>query len=184
MPGLMIGNDAESLASNRSTVATLFFFVPALPEVDKRVVFVKGWLSRMYPRSGFRPGGNMRTYPCSGVLGSVFDSEGFFADFYCWARFFSRILSPDFFSSSFGEKVPRKILQENPLQKPPKFTQQKSPTHFCRGAGPRFSFWRNIRQNPPFRKPTLLSTPDSPWVQEQSREGYQHSCSDESRSAI
>ena len=42
-----------------------------------------------------------------------------------------RILSPHF----CGEKVPRKIiLQENPQQKPPKLMQQKSPTHFCRGA--------------------------------------------------
>ena len=32
--------------------------------------------------------------------------------------------------------MPRKILQENPRQNPPNFTQQKSPTHFCRGAGP------------------------------------------------
>ena len=31
----------------------------------------------------------------------------------------------------------RKILQENPRQNPPKFILQKSPTHFCRGAGPR-----------------------------------------------
>ena len=34
-------------------------------------------------------------------------------------------------------KVPRKVLQENPRQNPPKFLQQKSPTHFCRGAGPK-----------------------------------------------
>ena len=33
--------------------------------------------------------------------------------------------------------MPRKILQENPRQNPPNFIQQKSPTHFCRGAGPR-----------------------------------------------
>ena len=51
-------------------------------------------------------------------------------------RIFSRILSPDFFPSFSWEKVPRKILQENPRQNPPKFIQQKSPTHFCRGAGP------------------------------------------------
>ena len=44
----------------------------------------------------------------------------------------------DFFSSFLWEKVPRKILQENPRQNPPKLTQQKSPTHFCRGAGPTF----------------------------------------------
>ena len=50
-------------------------------------------------------------------------------------RISSRILS-GFFSSSLWEKVPRKILQENPRQNPPKFIQQKSPTHFCRRAGP------------------------------------------------
>ena len=48
--------------------------------------------------------------------------------------FSRRIFSPHF----CGEKVPRKILQENPRQNPPKFIQQKSPTHFCRGAGPTF----------------------------------------------
>ena len=52
-------------------------------------------------------------------------------------RIFSRIFSPDFFSSFLWEKVPRKILQENPRQNPPKFIQQKSPTHFCRGSGPK-----------------------------------------------
>ena len=47
--------------------------------------------------------------------------------------FCRRIFSPH----SLWEKVPRKILQENPRQNPPKLTQQKSLTHFCRGAGPR-----------------------------------------------
>ena len=41
-------------------------------------------------------------------------------------RSFSRIFSPDFFSSFLWEKVPRKILQENPRENPPKFIQQKS----------------------------------------------------------
>ena len=50
-----------------------------------------------------------------------------------------RILSPDFFSSFLWEKVPRKILQENPRQNLPKFILQKSPTHFCNGAGPTIS---------------------------------------------
>ena len=61
-------------------------------------------------------------------LGSVFGSTDF-----------SRIFifgPPDFFSSFLWEKVPRKILQENPRQNPPKFIQQKSPTtSFCRGSG-------------------------------------------------
>ena len=54
-------------------------------------------------------------------------------------RIFPRILSPDFLSFLWG-KVLRRILQENPRQKPPKsIIQQKSPTHFCRGAVPRLS---------------------------------------------
>ena len=45
-------------------------------------------------------------------------------------RIFSRIFSPDFFSSFLWEKVPRKILQENPRKNPPKFIQQKSSDTF------------------------------------------------------
>ena len=46
---------------------------------------------------------------------------------------------PDFFADFVagfilllfvGKKAPRKLLQENPGQNPPKFIQQKSPTHF------------------------------------------------------
>ena len=44
-------------------------------------------------------------------------------------RFAPPISRPKF----LWEKVSRKILQENP----PKFIQQTSPTHFCRGAVPR-----------------------------------------------
>ena len=40
------------------------------------------------------------------------------------------------FSSFLGESA-TKILQENPRQNPPKSIQQKAPTHFCRGAGPK-----------------------------------------------
>ena len=66
-----------------------------------------------------------------------FWQNGFFADFCFWAAgFFSRILSPIFSPHFCGEKVPRKILQENPRQSPPNFIQQKSPTHFRRGAVP------------------------------------------------
>ena len=58
-----------------------------------------------------------------------FWQNGFFADsIFGAAGFFSRILSPDFLSSCLWEKVPRKILQENPRQNPPNFIQQKSPT--------------------------------------------------------
>ena len=57
----------------------------------------------------------------------------------CWIL--PQIFSPDFFSFLW-EKVPRKVLQENPQQNPPKIIRQKSPTHFCRGAGP--SYFRTI----------------------------------------
>ena len=69
-----------------------------------------------------------------------FEPPEFFADFV--SGFFSSflILSPDFFSSFLWEKVPRKSFQENPRQYPPKFIQKKSPTHFCRGAGPNDGF--------------------------------------------
>ena len=61
----------------------------------------------------------------------------FFADIYFWAAgFIIADFVTGFFSSFLWGKVPRKILQENPRQTPPKFIQQKSPTHFCRGAGP------------------------------------------------
>ena len=54
----------------------------------------------------------------------IFEPPDFFADFVA-----------GFFSSFLWEKVPRKILS-SPQQNPPKFIQQKSPTTFCRGAGP------------------------------------------------
>ena len=45
-------------------------------------------------------------------------------------RIFSRIFSPEFFSSFLWEKVPRKILQENPRENPPNSIQQKSSNTF------------------------------------------------------
>ena len=54
----------------------------------------------------------------------VFEPPDFFADFVA-----------GFFLLIFVGKVPRKILQQNPRQNPPKPIQQKSPTTFCRGAG-------------------------------------------------
>ena len=72
------------------------------------------------------------------MLGSVLGRTDFFAAFYFSRRIFPRIFSPDLFSSSLWEKVPRKILQDNPRQNPPKIIQQKSPTHFCRGVGPTY----------------------------------------------
>ena len=55
----------------------------------------------------------------------VFGPPEFFADF----------VTGSFLFRFCGEKVPRKILQENPRQNPPNFYTTKTPTHFCRGAG-------------------------------------------------
>ena len=74
--------------------------------------------------------------------------NGFFADFYSFGPpdFFADLVA-GFFSSFLWEKVPRKILLENIRQNPPIFIQQKSPTYFCRGAGPKdFHF---LLQDPP-----------------------------------
>ena len=54
----------------------------------------------------------------------------FFTDFFLEPPIFARILSPDCFSSFLWEEVPRKILQENARQIPPKLQPQKSPTRF------------------------------------------------------
>ena len=60
---------------------------------------------------------------------NVLGPPDFFADFV--AKFFLLI----FVGRKCPEKSSRKIRSR---LNPPKFTQQKSPTHFCRGAGPRF----------------------------------------------
>ena len=70
-------------------------------------------------------------------LGSVFGRTDFSRILFFGPPFFFTDFVAGFFSSFLWEKVPRKILQENPRQNPPKFIQQKSQTHFCRGAGPR-----------------------------------------------
>ena len=69
--------------------------------------------------------------------GFVLGRTGFSRIFIFGPPDFSRILQPDFFSSSLWEKQPWRILQENPRQSPPNFTQQKSPTLFCRWARPK-----------------------------------------------
>ena len=51
-------------------------------------------------------------------------------------RISSRILSPGVFSSFLWEKSAQKNPPGKSRQNPPNFIQQKSPTHFCRGAGP------------------------------------------------
>ena len=64
-----------------------------------------------------------------------FWQNGFFRGFLFLGRrifFCSRILSPNFFSSFLWEKVPRKILQENPRQNGAKTIQNlynKNPRH-------------------------------------------------------
>ena len=60
------------------------------------------------------------------LLGSGFGRTDFVVDFYVLAAGFPRpIFSPHF----CGEKVPRKILQENPLQNPLQNLYSKSPRH-------------------------------------------------------
>ena len=77
-------------------------------------------------------------------LGSVL-AERIFRGFLCLGRrIFSWILSPDFSPHFSGKRA-----QINPpgksLANPPKFTYQKSPTHFCRGAGPTKTFgWKCV----------------------------------------
>ena len=65
--------------------------------------------------------------------------NGFSSDFYFGPPdFFADFLSLDFFSSFLWGKIPRKILQENPRQKPlQNLYNKKSQTHFCRGYEPR-----------------------------------------------
>ena len=85
---------------------------------------------------------------------------GSFADFYFWAAgFFSRNLSPVLlFLLISVDKVPRKIFPEYPQQNPPKFIQQTSPTHFCRGASSQSSLWTNDRRKRDVHK---ISCPES-----------------------
>ena len=58
-------------------------------------------------------------------------------------KIFSRILSPDFSPHFCGEKVTRKILQENPWQNPPNFIQQKKfpDTFSAEGPGQEFNLY-------------------------------------------
>ena len=70
------------------------------------------------------------------VLGLVFGRTDFSRIFMFGPPVFFRGFCRQFFSPHFREKKSPEILQENPRQNPPKFIQQKSPTHFCRGAGP------------------------------------------------
>ena len=58
-------------------------------------------------------------------------------DSYSWAAgFFSRILTPDCSSHFCGKKCAEKKSPGKSPANPPKFIQQKSPTRFCRRAGP------------------------------------------------
>ena len=74
--------------------------------------------------------------------------NGFYAGFYFLSRrIFLRIFSPDFSSHFVGRSA-----QKNPPGKSPakssKVIQQKSPTHFCRGAGPKIAgaIQRNLKE--------------------------------------
>ena len=72
-----------------------------------------------------------------------FWQNGFFRGFLFLARrIFSRILSPDFFSFFYGKKCPEKSSRKIPGKILQNLHNKKSPTHFCRGAGPRFGVWK------------------------------------------
>ena len=111
-------------ANSPSFFAELTEFAPKVSEAQW-VLFSETVLSKQYYVGPF-----LRSFPGNEahLLGSdfiIFGPLDFFMDFV--AGFFLLIF--------FVGKVPRKILQENPRQNPPKFIQQKSPTHFCRGPG-------------------------------------------------
>ena len=75
----------------------------------------------------------------NGFVRAGFRQNGFFADFYFWAAGFFRGFSRRIFSPHFwGEKVPRKILQENPRKILQNVYNKNPPAHFCRL--PRASF--------------------------------------------
>ena len=65
----------------------------------------------------------------------IFEPPDFFADFLA-----------GFFSSFLWEKVPRKILQENPRENPPKFIQQKSSNTFLQIAHGRIWCKRHVHE--------------------------------------
>ena len=67
--------------------------------------------------------------------------------------------------------MPRKSLQENRRQNPPRFIQQKSPTHCCRGAGSRIL----VPTCRPFQG-ISEQTKDTITLQEQCRPILQASC--------
>ena len=68
---------------------------------------------------------------------SSFSKNRFFADFYFWAAGFFCGFSRRIFLPHLVGKSAQKNPPGNPRQNPPKFMQQKCPTHFCRGAGPK-----------------------------------------------
>ena len=66
-----------------------------------------------------------------------FWQNGFFADFCFWAAGFLRGFSRRIFSPHFcGKKCPEKSSRKIPGKTLQKLYRTKSPTHFCRGAGP------------------------------------------------
>ena len=76
------------------------------------------------------------------ILGSVSGRTDFSRMFFFGPPDFFEDFVAGCFLSFLGQKVPRKILQENPWQNPPKLLQQKPPTHFCRGVGPKHHIFR------------------------------------------
>ena len=91
-----------------------------------------------------------------------FRQNGFFADFYFWAAgFFSRIFSPDFFSSFFWEKCPEKSSGKMPGKILQNLYNKNPPTHFCRLPRP-----RNLRKifcNDPFPNDPITQRTQPYW---------------------
>ena len=88
-----------------------------------------GWsMKRLLPK---KEGVQSGVWRRGEILGPAF-AERIFRGFLFLSRW---IFSPDFFSSFLWEKVPRKILQENPGKILQNLYNNNPPTHFCRLAG-------------------------------------------------
>ena len=82
------------------------------------------------------------------LLGSDFGRTDFFADFYFWAAGFFRGFCRQIFSPHFcGKKWPEKLSRKIPAKILQNLYNKNPPTHFCRGAGPKFrlSFGRLLK---------------------------------------
>ena len=114
-------------------------------------------------------------------LRAGFRQNGFFRGFFFLSRrIFSRIFSPDFFSSFLWEKIPRKSSRKIPGKILQNLYDKNPPTHFCRlklhspkfvpklsqtclGVVPQMS-WRCPRDVPEMSRPCPGNVPNIPQV--------------------